>query len=556
MRFPDLTFNLNSEQQKVELAMRFCYKRLMKYVLLMVLTLGFHAEIQAGGDLIFTNGFEPCNPQAECCAGAVLFTEMFADGNHSSWGGGWDLPGFAVEEEEVVNGEGRFLPVASGYSLARIYHPLDAQDVEVNFTVIFENAVTQGVGFYVRGNGGYLGQTNPTGQGYAVFLEKFNAGMAGLGLWYENDGSEIPFIRDYSQDYQLNDEIPYRVRFQVYQLNPTETQLRAKLWPEGQAEPVDWQVSYVDDFAPLQNTSGELAVDSWSTQQTGTITTGTRLDDIQITQLCNPMMNYAAVETLVNSGLQFAEGPVWHEGELLFSDITANTIFGWDESNGLQIHNSNSGQSNGLASDQGMLLAAEHFNRRISSNDGGGSVALVDNYQGNAFNSPNDMVLSQNGTLYFTDPDYGLDGRPREIAFNGVYRFTSIDGVSAEVMGDQFNNQPNGIGISPDQNTLYWSDSQAGVLNQMTINPDGSLSQLTPLATGLTIPDGMCVDTLGNVFQSTWGGALEVFAPNGEHWGSMPLPQTSVTNCTFGGATNTDIYVTTQQGLYRFTANQ
>ena len=506
-------------------------------------------------DVIFISGFESCNPQSECCVRTVLFSESFPDGNHSSWGGGWSLPGFAVEAEEVVNGEGRFLPVASGYSLARIYHPLDAQDVEVNFTVVFENAVTQGVGFYVRGNGGYLTHTNPTGQGYAVFIEKFNNSMAGLGLWYENDGSEIPFIRDYSQNYELNDEVSYRVRFQVYQLNPTETRLRAKLWPEGQSEPIDWHVTHVDDFAPLQNTSGQLAVDSWSTQQVGTISAGTRLDDIEITQLCNPMMNYAALETLVDTGLQFAEGPVWHGDQLLFSDIAANTIYSWDDTNGLQTHDSNSGQSNGLLIDNGNLLAAEHFNRRISIDAGSGSIALVDNFQGNAFNSPNDLVMSNDGTLYFTDPDYGLNGRPREIAFNGVYRYTETGNLTAEVMGNQFNNQPNGIGISPDQSRLYWSDSQAGVLNQMTINPDGSLSQLTPLATGLTIPDGMCIDAQGNIFQSTWNGTLEVYAPNGEHWGSLPLPETAVTNCAFGGPAGNDLFVTTQLGLHRFLSN-
>ncbi len=240
-------------------------------------------------DLIFLNGFEICDIQSSCCTGEILFSESFTEGNHSSWGGDWLLPGFQVDSEEIVNGQARFRPFASNYSLARIVHPLQVQDVDINFTVYFENAETQGFGFYVRSNGGYLNHTTPAGEGYAVFVEKFVNNTAGLGLWYERDGEEISFIRDYSQNYQLNDETPYRVRFQVYQLTDSNTQLRAKLWALGDSEPNEWHVQHIDDYAPLQNTAGHFFVDSWSSQQNGQIIPATRFDDIVIKQMCKPV---------------------------------------------------------------------------------------------------------------------------------------------------------------------------------------------------------------------------------------------------------------------------
>ncbi|MGJ8663591.1 MAG: SMP-30/gluconolactonase/LRE family protein [Marinicella sp.] len=510
----------------------------------------FSAAYAAGDDVIFISGFESCNPELECCANHILFNESFPDGDHGSWGGDWLLPGFEVESEEIVNGQARFRPISSNYSLARIVHPLQVQDVEVNFTLYFEHAETQGIGFYVRSNGGYLNQTFPTGEGYAVFVEKFVSNTPGLGLWYERDGAEISFIRDYSQDYELNDETPYRVKFQVYQLTDTTTQLRAKLWALGDSEPADWQVEHIDDYMPLQNTPGHFFLDSWSTQQAGEIIPATRVDDIEIKQLCNPLMEFSALETL-ETGLQFAEGPVWHENQLFFSDITANTVYQWDETNGVQAHNDDSGQANGLLSYLNDLYAAEHLNRRVSINDG--NTTLIDNYEGNAFNSPNDLVMSDAGMLYFTDPDYGLNGRPREIPFNGIYSYSKGTGITAEVMADQFNNQPNGIGISPDQQSLYWSDSQAGELNKMTVNLDGSLTPDLTLADNLTTPDGLCLDHFGNIFVATWNGALEVFAPTGDHWGSIEVPETAVTNCTFAGANKDQLYITSQHGLHRLT---
>jgi hypothetical protein len=93
---------------------------------------------------------------------------------------------------------------------------------------------------------------------------------------------------DFDPAYELNDVTPYRIRFQLFQLNANETQLQARLCPATEPEPDVWMVSVVDDYAPLQNATGQLAVDSWSSQQNGSIMAGTRVDDLVIRQLCPP----------------------------------------------------------------------------------------------------------------------------------------------------------------------------------------------------------------------------------------------------------------------------
>lgn len=120
-----------------------------------------------------------------------------------------------------------------------------------------------------------------------MFVENFAAQGPAIGLWYENNGVEISFIRDYDPSYVINDETEYRVRYQVFQESATTTRLRARFWDASEPEPVDWQVSVLNDFLPLQNTTDGILVDSWSTQQNGSITTAIRVDDIEVTQLCN-----------------------------------------------------------------------------------------------------------------------------------------------------------------------------------------------------------------------------------------------------------------------------
>lgn len=250
---------------------------------LFILLLFIHS-VHAGDDVIFINSFE----LPSCVQGEVLFQENFTIADSTDWNGynQWQESGNEVALAEIVNNQAKLIPLASGYSLARMIHPVENLNAEATYSIYFENANSQGVGFYLRSNGGYLDQTTPTGQGYGVFVERFDVQGAGIGVWYENDGTEISFIRFYDPSFEILDETEYRVRYQVFQESPTTTRLRARFWQAGTTEPNQWQVSYLDDFAPLQNTSGGILVDSWSTQQNGIITDAIRIDDIQVTQIC------------------------------------------------------------------------------------------------------------------------------------------------------------------------------------------------------------------------------------------------------------------------------
>ena len=199
----------------------------------------------------------------------------------------------------------------------------------------------------------------------------------------------------------------------------------------------------------------------------------------------------AKIEVLA-SGFTWTEGPVWVEddrgGHLLFSDIPRNSIFRWSEKGGTELFMSPSGYtgatyyglepgSNGLTLDpQGRLTACEHGDRRISVlTKGGGKRTLVDNYKGKRLNSPNDLVFHSSGSIFFTDPPYGLPDREsdprRELDFCGVYRLDT-DGTLTLV--SKALERPNGIGLSPDEKTLYVAQSDPA-------NPSGwrSLSTRT-----------------------------------------------------------------------------
>lgn len=181
----------------------------------------------------------------------------------------WQESGNSIEVAEIINNQGRLVPLASNspYSLARIYHPLDnAVDVEALFSFEFENANSQGIGLYVRSNGGHLVNTNPQGQGYVIFIERFS-GTSRFGLWYEHNGIETVLQRvsqnPDSNSYDFLDNTQYNVRFHVFQTDANNTQLRARIWLDGNVEPNYWDVNFIDNYVPLQTTAGSVAVDSF-----------------------------------------------------------------------------------------------------------------------------------------------------------------------------------------------------------------------------------------------------------------------------------------------------
>ena len=249
------------------------------------------------------------------------------------------------------------------------------------------------------------------------------------------------------------------------------------------------------------------------------------------------------VET-VAEGFQFTEGPVWLPSVgLIFSDIPADTIFKADKS----IFRKPSGKSNGLDLDtKGRLIACEHWNRRVTRTEEDGSITvLAETYEGKKLNSPNDVVVRSDGFLFFTDPPYGLEGRAQEQPGQGVYAL-SPDGKLTRIADDFI--KPNGIGLSPDEKTLYVADTEGKHIRAFDVDADGALSNMRIFCT-LPGPDGMAVDEKGNVW-STCGEGVQVFAPSGELVHTVVTPQ-GPANCAFGDEDGKTLYITAVSGVYK-----
>jgi hypothetical protein len=233
---------------------------------------------------------------APACCGGLLLEENFTLPNGSGWPAPWTEAGDEVALADVQQGRGRLRPAPSSYSLARMVAPGASAAAEALFTMVFEDAGTQGFGFYSRQNGGYLQQTTPFGQGYAVFVEAFRG--PGIGLWTEVGGVEDDIQILFDNALGLLSNVPYRVRFRLEAPPPgstgavgaggrggPESHLQARVWPVGTPEPAAWQIDLFDSTAVLQGATGGFAIDSWSTR-TSAITAHTLVDDIQIFAVC------------------------------------------------------------------------------------------------------------------------------------------------------------------------------------------------------------------------------------------------------------------------------
>lgn len=282
----------------------------------------------------------------------------------------------------------------------------------------------------------------------------------------------------------------------------------------------------------------------------------------------------AEIEVLAD-GFSWSEGPVWRsaEGDLLFSDVPENTVYRWAEGDTLSVflrpsglalddgHEGDTG-SNGLILDaEGRLLLADHGNRVVARLDGDSFVreTLADRYDGRRFNSPNDLALHSSGAVFFTDPPYGIAGQDespqKELSWNGVYRLDP-DGTVTLLVDDL--TRPNGIGFSPDEQTLYVanSDPERAVWMAYPVQDDGSVGAGRVLydATSLVgderpgLPDGFAVDVEGHLFASGPGGVL-VLTPDGRHLGTIDTGKPTA-NATFGDDGQT-LYITAHDTLQR-----
>jgi len=292
----------------------------------------------------------------------------------------------------------------------------------------------------------------------------------------------------------------------------------------------------------------------------------------------------AELEHIV-SGFKWIEGPVWKDGKLFFAEIPSNSIRIWTPGKGVDIFLQPSGYkgtapyggpepgTNGMTLDaRGRLTAAGHAQRdilRFESSDPKGTVTiLADTYQGKQLNSPNDLVYKSDGSLYFTDPPYGLrtqqDNDPdKQLTINGVYRIAhalSQKPGSAPVhenlqllVSDL--TRPNGIAFSPDEKYLYVNSTQPKkIWMRYTVKADGTLTDAKLLYDATADrrpggPDGMKVDVEGNIYSAGPGGVW-IFSPEGKPLATLLIPG-MVSNVSWGGDDRKTLYITGSGGIFR-----
>lgn len=257
---------------------------------------------------------------------------------------------------------------------------------------------------------------------------------------------------------------------------------------------------------------------------------------------------------LIAEGLEFTEGPVWIEadgGALLFSDISADTIYRWTERDGLSVFRKPSHNANGNATDaRGRLVTCQHGSRTVTRTEKDGQVATIaSTYNGKRLNSPNDVVVKSDGTIWFTDPPYGIKPEQSEQPANYVFR---LDPGAAEPVpvAEDFS-RPNGLCFSPDEKYLYVADSDQARshIRRFRVRENNTLAEgLTFAVIEPPVPDGMRVDEDGRLYV-TAGDGIQVFGPAGELLGKIRLPLCPA-NCTFGGGDRKTLYVTARAGVY------
>ena len=266
----------------------------------------------------------------------------------------------------------------------------------------------------------------------------------------------------------------------------------------------------------------------------------------------------------VATGFTFTEGPIWHPtgGYLLFSDMPGDKRRRWDPQNGVEVVRDPSNKCNGMAYDADLnLLVCEHTTSSlVRERPDGTRETLASHFEGKELNSPNDVTVRSDGSIYFSDPWYGRmpgfgEERERELGWQGVFRIPPGGGEPQLVVGKDEFEQPNGLCFSPGESLLYINDTPRAHIRVFDVNADGSLSNdrmwFAGIGSGVIeegIPDGMKCDEHGNIWVTGPGGVWVISAA-GEHLGTIEVPE-NVGNLTWGGDDWRTLFLPSTSSLY------
>lgn len=260
-----------------------------------------------------------------------------------------------------------------------------------------------------------------------------------------------------------------------------------------------------------------------------------------------------SIET-ISEAFEFTEGPIWHpqHRHVTFSDIPASRLYRWREEGGISIYREPTNRANGNTYDKaGRILTCEHSSSQVTRDDDGKIEVLASHYNGKELNSPNDIVVREDGAILFTDPTYGRQAmhgiqRATELDFQGVYL---LDPASLELtlLWKDFAT-PNGLCLGLDQETLFVADTQQGNIWRFRLNGDtlegGEIFAKSPA------PDGLKIDALGNVYAGGPSGVFVYHRDDGAHLGVIQTPAFCA-NFTWGGDDMQDLFMTAATGFYK-----
>lgn len=285
----------------------------------------------------------------------------------------------------------------------------------------------------------------------------------------------------------------------------------------------------------------------------GGIAVGLSLSLVRPQDETTPQPAFAPVGEVVQlaTGMVFTEGPVWMpDGEyLLLSDVPGDEMKKWKDGELTTFRKPSHNANGNRIDEEGRLVTCEHGSRTVTRTDSEGKVeTLIADFEGLKFNSPNDLVIRSDGTIWFTDPHYGLGQREREIEKNNVYCWRPKTRDVFVVVTDFV--MPNGAALSPDEKKLYVADSGKPChIRVFDVAKDGSLSNGKVFCKiDVGGPDGIRCDAKGRLFSSA-GDGVHVFSPEGRLLGRIPVPETP-SNLCFGGSDGKTLFITARKSLY------